>query len=85
MAVFDDVSKEKLFVYPHTVDFDENDVPVANKADYYTLDFPAQEPLKEELLHFINCIETRETPKTDGEEGLAVLRILEEAEKALGL
>lgn len=85
MAVFDDVSKEKLFVYPHSIDFMEGEIPVARKADYHTLEFEQKQPLEEELRHFIHCVETRETPKTDGKEGLRVLEILEQAEKKLGL
>ncbi|MCK4943292.1 MAG: oxidoreductase, partial [Candidatus Aminicenantes bacterium] len=53
------------------------------KADFITVDFPPQQPLKEELLHFIDCVETRVTPKTDGIEGLRVLKILEKAEYSL--
>jgi UDP-2-acetamido-3-amino-2,3-dideoxy-glucuronate N-acetyltransferase len=83
MAVFDDVSREKLFIYPHSIEFKEGEIPVAKKAEYYTLDFDATEPLKEELLHFIACIETRDKPRTDGREGLAVLEILEQAEKKI--
>jgi UDP-2-acetamido-3-amino-2,3-dideoxy-glucuronate N-acetyltransferase len=83
MAVFDDVSKEKLFIYPHKIDFIDGDIPVARKAESYTVPFEPKEPLREELLHFIDCIETRNTPKTDGIEGLKVLRILEKAEKQL--
>jgi UDP-2-acetamido-3-amino-2,3-dideoxy-glucuronate N-acetyltransferase len=83
MAVFDDVSKEKLFIYPHTINFTDGEIPVAMKADHYTLEFQKKEPLKEELLHFISCIENREKPKTDGIEGLAVLSILEAAEKQI--
>jgi predicted dehydrogenase len=33
-------------------------------------------PLTRELEHFIHCIETRETPRTNGEEAVSVLRIL---------
>ena len=33
-------------------------------------------PLTRELEHFIHCIETRERPRTDGEEAIRVLRIL---------
>ena len=42
-----------------------------------------KEPLKEELQHFVDCMERREKPRTDGVEGLAVLRVLERAEKKL--
>jgi len=83
MAVFDDVSKEKIFIYPHSIDFNEDHIPVAVKADCYSLEFEQKQPLEEELRHFIHCIETRETPRTDGREGLAVLNILEQAERRI--
>lgn len=83
MAVFDDVSDEKLVIYPHKIDFINGDIPVARKAESYPVDVELKEPLREELLHFMHCIETRQTPKTDGVEGLNVLKILERAEKKL--
>ncbi|HMS53953.1 MAG TPA: Gfo/Idh/MocA family oxidoreductase [Fimbriimonadaceae bacterium] len=39
----------------------------------------AGEPLFLELEHFLHCCETRETPKSDGESGLQVIRVLEQA------
>jgi UDP-2-acetamido-3-amino-2,3-dideoxy-glucuronate N-acetyltransferase len=84
MAVFDDVSKEKLFLYPHKIEYKGGKLPVAQKAEHYTVDFDKKEPLKEELRHFIDCVEKRKTPKTDGEEGSRVLKVLEKAEKSLG-
>lgn len=83
MAVFDDVSSEKLFLYPHKIEWLEGKVPVATKADYKVIPFEKAEPLKEELKHFIDCVKSRTQPKTDGNEGLKVLRILEAAEKSL--
>jgi len=83
MAVFDDVSKEKLFIYPHKIKWEKGKTPVAQKADFNIVEFEQKQPLTEELLHFIHCIETRKTPKTDGREGLKVLGILERAEKQL--
>jgi UDP-2-acetamido-3-amino-2,3-dideoxy-glucuronate N-acetyltransferase len=83
MAVFDDLSKEKLFIYPHKIKWEKGKIPVAQKADFNIVEFEQKQPLKEELLHFIHCIETRKTPKTDGHEGLKVLGILERAEKQL--
>ncbi|MCU0286149.1 MAG: Gfo/Idh/MocA family oxidoreductase [Acidobacteria bacterium] len=82
MAVFDDVSDQKLLIYPHKINFD-GDIPVAMKAESYPVEFEMKEPLREELLHFSHCIETRETPKTDGIEGLNVLKILAMAEEKL--
>lgn len=83
MAVFDDVSKEKLFLYPHTIEWKEGRIPVAQKADYKVIPIEDREPLKMELQHFVECINSRQTPFTDGAEGLRVLKILEAAEDSL--
>ncbi len=83
MAVFDDISKEKLFIYPHKIEWKNGKVPVAQKADYQVIPIDDEEPLKGELKHFIECVQQRKRPKTDGNEGLKVLRILESAEKSL--
>ncbi len=79
MAVFDDVSREKLFIYPHKIEFEKGNIPVAHKADFEIVEHSKKQPLEEELKHFIDCIEKRNTPRTDGSEGLKVLRILEKA------
>jgi len=79
MAVFDDVSREKLFVYPHRIEIEEGNIPVAHKADREVVHFEPSQPLEEELKHFIQCMENREAPKTDGNEGVRVLRILNQA------
>ncbi|MEO0091415.1 MAG: Gfo/Idh/MocA family oxidoreductase [candidate division WOR-3 bacterium] len=83
MAVFDDLTKEKLFVYPHKIEWTKGKIPVAHKAEYYCVNFEYKEPLKEEMKHFIECLSKRSNPKTDGEEGLSVLKVLEHAEKSL--
>ncbi len=83
MAVFDDLTKEKLFVYPHRIEWEKGKIPVAHKAEYYCVPIEEGEPLQEEMRHFIQCIQERKSPITDGEEGLAVLKVLEEAEKAI--
>lgn len=82
MAVFDDLTREKLFFYPHTINWIEGKIPIAQKAEFSVIPVPALEPLKVELEHFIDCIESRKKPKTDGNEGLRVLKVLEAAEKA---
>ncbi|MFK5920740.1 MAG: Gfo/Idh/MocA family oxidoreductase [Verrucomicrobiota bacterium] len=40
----------------------------------------AKQPLEIELSHFMDCIESRETPISDGKSGLEVIRVLEKAE-----
>ncbi|MEW6602693.1 MAG: Gfo/Idh/MocA family oxidoreductase [Nitrospirota bacterium] len=83
MAVFDDVSAEKLFLYPHKIEWKQGKIPVAQKAEYQVVPVEKAEPLKEELKHFIDCVLNRKVPVTDGREGLKVLKILETAEQTL--
>ena len=83
MAVFDDVSNEKLFLYPYKVDFENGRIPITRKVEYYIVNVERTEPLRQELLHFSECIHNRKTPKTDGKEGLRVLKVLESAQKSL--
>jgi len=80
MAVFDDVSKEKLFLYPHTIEWQHGKIPVAQKAEHKIIPFDAGEPLKLECQHFIECIKDRKHPHSDGEEGVKVVKILEKAQ-----
>jgi predicted dehydrogenase len=44
---------------------------------------PNSEPLRLECEHFAHCIATGETPRTDGESGLRVVRVLEGLQAAL--
>lgn len=83
MLVFDDVSQEKLFFYPHTIEWHMGKIPVAQKAQYQIIPVEMKEPLYLELSHFVECVTNRQKPKTDGEEGLRVLKILHYAEKSL--
>jgi len=83
MAVFDDVSKEKLFIYPHKIEWKNGKIPIAHRAEYYTVDFEYKEPLREEMMHFVECVLERKPPRTDGEEGLRVLKILDLCQKSL--
>ncbi|MGQ9747626.1 MAG: Gfo/Idh/MocA family oxidoreductase [Candidatus Caldatribacteriaceae bacterium] len=82
MLVFDDVGKEKLFLYPHRVHFVDG-MPMIEQGDLQVIPVEDKEPLKEELLHFIECVQRRLKPLTDGEEGLRVLQVLELAEESL--
>ena len=83
MAVFDDLTEEKLFLYPHKIEWKNGQIPVAQKADAEIIPVEKKEPLKEELIHFLECVEKRTTPLTDGEEGLKVLKVLSAAEVSL--
>ena len=83
MAVFDDVSKEKLCVYPHKIEWKNGKIPIVDKAEYQVIPVESGEPLKLEMEHFIQSVLKRENPRTDGAEALRVLKILTLGEKSL--
>lgn len=83
MVVFDDLSKEKLFLYSHKIRLNHIKIPVVTKANYRIIPVKKDEPLRLELEHFIECVKFRKKPRTDGFEGLRVLKVLEKCEKAL--
>ncbi|UCG30895.1 MAG: Gfo/Idh/MocA family oxidoreductase [candidate division WOR-3 bacterium] len=82
MAVFDDLTTEKLFLYPHKIEW-QNRAPIARKADAEVVPVQMEEPLRLECQHFIECIENGWTPYTDGQEGLNVLTFLYSAQNSL--
>jgi predicted dehydrogenase len=77
MAVFDDVEpwERKLAVYRHAVWQDSGQWAFTTNEPSY-VPIAQGMPLTRELEHFIHCIQTRERPRTDGEEAIRVLRIL---------
>ena len=83
MAVFDDLAKEgKLKVFDKGIEW-EGGLPVIRQTAESTLFFPEMEPLREELRHFIECIGTRQTPRTDGANGVRVLRVLDACQRSI--
>lgn len=84
MAVFDDGLPwgEKLKLYPHQVNWISG-IPHPEKADMMCVPIEVSEPLKIECKHFIDCIEHKLSPHTDGLEGLRVLRVLDAAQQSL--
>ena len=85
MAVFDDVRKtDKLQIYDKKIDL-VNGQFVAEKPAARTVDFPPDEPLLLECKHFRECVEKRQTPKTDGHDGWRVLRVLEASQRSLSM
>ena len=83
MAVFEDTSTDKkLVVYDKGVDW-QNGLPVSRQEGGTVIALPAVEPLREECAHFLACIESRQTPRTDGQNGLVVLQTLAAAQTSL--
>ncbi len=83
MAVFDDVSPDrKLVLYPHRIDWIDR-IPIARKAQGEAVPLEMAEPLQEECRHFLECLRTRQTPRTDGQEGLRVFQVLQAGQNSL--
>ena len=84
MAVFDDGEpwERKLLLYPHKVEWKDN-MPVPSKAQPVPIALEPAEPLRQQCLHFLDCVRTGARPRTDGREGLRVLRVLARASEEL--
>jgi len=84
MAVFDDVAREgKLKIYDKRIEW-VDEQPRPKQVAETTLYLPTGEPLKLECEHFLECIQERRRPLTDGASGLRVLKVLETAQRSLG-
>lgn len=92
MAVIDDVeSTEKVRLYDKGVDLKPGEKRFVEYAeamsirsgDIHIPRIDMREPLRLECEHFVHCIRTGETPRSDGRNGLAVVRILSAAQKSL--
>src|SRR5713226_2776587 len=82
MAVFDDTAENKLVLYPHKVEW-KNRIPTAVKANAEAVALDDREPLRAECQHFLDCVETRTSPVSNGAEGLRVLRVLDACQRAM--
>jgi len=84
MAVFDDTLpwEDKLLLYPHRIDW-QNNMPVPTKGEAERVEIPQDEPLKLECLQFLECIQNGQEARTDANEGLRVLRILNASQASM--
>jgi predicted dehydrogenase len=89
MAVFDDMEPvEKLRLYDKGVDIVESydsygDALTLRQGDITIPSVKMSEPLRNECLHFLECIREGKRPLADGINGLEVLSILQAAQKSL--
>jgi predicted dehydrogenase len=90
MLVYDDIEPdEKIKIYDKGVD----KPPYSDTFEQFRLSYrygevtsprvPGDEPLHLECAHFIDCIREGKTPRSSGEVGLKVVRILEKAQASL--
>ena len=83
MAVFDDMAREgKLRIYDKGIEW-KSGLPVPRQTGETTLFFEESEPLRLECEHFLNCIQDRSRPLTDGVSALKVLKVLEASHLSL--
>ncbi len=89
MATFDDMEPaEKIRIYDKGVEAAGTVVGYEQSLDLRSGDIvipktPGGEPLRAECLHFLECIETGETPRSDGQDGLRVVQVLEAGQRSL--
>ncbi|MBI5649443.1 MAG: Gfo/Idh/MocA family oxidoreductase [Chloroflexi bacterium] len=88
MIVYDDVDAEaKLRIYDkgaykHGAEYGEFQIKVRS-GDIFIPKLDSSEPLRNECAHFVECIREGKRPRTDGENGLRVIRVLEAAQESL--
>ena len=83
-AVFNDGEpwERKLQLYPHRIEWRDT-MPVPEKAEAEPVSLETGEPLRLECAHFLESIAKGTTPRTDGREGVRVLKVLAQASAAL--
>ncbi len=83
MLVFDDTkAQDKLVLYDRGIDFVKGE-PIKRDENVETIEFANTEPLRNEMEHFIACVQKRIQPKTDANEALSVLKVLKLAQDAI--
>jgi predicted dehydrogenase len=86
MATFDDMLIEgKLTVYDKGFDEDTRSWGeyIARSGDIFSPRIPNVEPLRLECEHFVECVRSGATPRSDGASGLRVVRVLEQLQGTL--
>ena len=78
MLVYDEVT-QKVTIYDKFVDDDLNNVDGGS----WIADVAVSQPLKLECQHFLECLETRQQPRSNGWNGVAVVEILEKAQERM--
>lgn len=89
MAIFDDTDPDQLLqIFEKTVDIDQpqglDEFQFTTREGDVHLPFVEhREPLKIQAEHFVECIKTGDTPLTDAEDGLTVVKVLAAAQQSL--
>ncbi|WP_299402669.1 Gfo/Idh/MocA family oxidoreductase [Acaryochloris sp. IP29b_bin.148] len=78
MLVYDEVTQQ-VTVYDKSIDANLHNVDTGS----WVADVATTQPLKLECQHFLECLETRQQPRSNGWNGVAVVEILENAQEAM--
>ncbi|WP_428261171.1 Gfo/Idh/MocA family protein [Haliangium sp.] len=88
MVVFDDVSSEKLRIYdkgyeepPGFTEFGE--YLTIRSSGVYIPHLPMTEPLARECAHFLDCLDSGQSPRSGAASALRVVRVLAAAQRSL--
>jgi UDP-2-acetamido-3-amino-2,3-dideoxy-glucuronate N-acetyltransferase len=84
MAVFNDGEPwpQKLILYPYRIAWNCG-VPEPTRSEAIPVTVDPAEPLSLECQHFLDCVHSGRQPRTDAQEGLGVLRVLDAASRSL--
>jgi predicted dehydrogenase len=89
MLVYDDIVDNKVMLYdkgvevpPYSVTEKEFQASYRNGLET-AVPYKWVEPLRAECEHFVDCVRTGATPRSDGEKGLKIVKILESAQRSL--
>jgi len=90
MVVFDDTHPtEKLRLYDRGADYQPREggfaefIAAVRDGDIVIPRLEQAEPLREQLDYFVTCINSGDVPLASGDDGVAIVRVLERAEHAL--
>jgi predicted dehydrogenase len=86
MAAFDDMQIDgKLSIYDKAIDEEARSWGqyIARSGDVFSPRIANAEPLHLECEHFIECVRNGTQPRSDGQSGLRVVRVLERLQRSL--
>jgi len=85
MAVFDDIAAwpDKLVHHTHRVDWGQGQAPVVQPGEPRRVPVEPGEPLERQARAFLAAVRSRRAPRNDGRSGLAVLRVLDAAQRSM--
>jgi len=91
ILAYDDLSRPKLTLYARRYEQGEDRDPQGRPRWRWRdeggqpVEVARIEPLRAECQHFVECVTTGKRPRTDGQAGLAAVRVLEACQRSLEL